>query len=324
MTSTASGYADQAVTPTDLLARVRAHRAMADEAEAAILQLAVEWAHAHPALPGDESWRVTHRDATNFLEDPGHAGEEELEGYGIPEVHWAAPASFAAANGMSTTTGKFLLRDALILRHRLPRIYARVVAGQVQAWRARRIAQAVLGAPADVVAHIDATLGRHRPQGRPGDPDPGPGRGDARAARRRGRDRPGRGADPSPRHRRRPLGGLNHGVGDLYGRGDWKDLHDFDQALSAVAHKLKATPAGEHESFDTRRSMALGVLADPAQAIALLNAEDPSAPTKQIVLYVHLSDAAVAGRDPVGRNETNGARPWPSRSATGAAARTPT
>ena len=83
---------------------------------------------------------------------------EELEGYGIPEVHWAAPASFAAANAMSTTTGKFLLRDALVLHHRLPRIYARVVAGQVQAWRARRIAQAVLGAPADVVAHIDATL----------------------------------------------------------------------------------------------------------------------------------------------------------------------
>ena len=101
---------------------------------------------------------------------------EELEGYGIPEVHWAAPASFAAANGMSTTTGKFLLRDALVLHHRLPRIYARVVAVQVQAWRARRIAQAVLGAPADVVAHIDATLAPDRGQGRPGHPDPDPGR----------------------------------------------------------------------------------------------------------------------------------------------------
>jgi hypothetical protein len=323
MTSTATMYADQAATPADLLAQVRANRTAADTAEAAILQLAVAWAAAHPAVPGDDTWKVTTRHATNCLEDSGHATEEELEGYGIPEVHWAAPAAFAAANGMSTATGKYLLRDALVLSHRLPAIYARVVAGQVPAWRARRVAQAVLGAPADVVAHIDTTIA-------PVADKVGPvtltraideamlqlhaeeveiAQAEAAACRHVTID------DRSVT--------ANHGIGDLYGRGDWKDLRDFDQALSAIAHKLKATAAGEHESFDTLRSMALGVLADPAQALALLNGDDGPAPTKELVLFVHLTDAAIAGTDAVGRNETTGdpvlvqqIRDWCSRTDT--------
>ncbi len=43
--------------------------------------------------------------------------EEEGEGYGIKEVHWAAVAQFAAANDMSTTAGGTVLRDALVLCH---------------------------------------------------------------------------------------------------------------------------------------------------------------------------------------------------------------
>ncbi len=293
---------DVAVTPSDLLERVRAERTIADRAEAAIVELAVEWAHAHPALPGDESWRVT--TVTNFLEDPGFADEDELETFGIPEVHWAAPAAFAAANGMSTAAGKYLLRDALILRHRLPRIYGRVVTGRVQAWRARRIAQAVLGAPVDVVAHIDATLAEiaHKV---------GPvtlsrlldeamlelhaeeleiARAEAMEQRHATID------DRSA--------SINGGLADLVIHGDWKDVHDFDQALSRFAHLLKNTPEGEHESFDTLRARAVGVLADPAYALALLNGEEAPTPGKQIVLYVHLTDAALAGHHTVGRNET--------------------
>ncbi len=298
MSSTASEMTEQAVTPTDLVARVREQRVIADAAEAAILELAVEWAHAHPALPGDDSWRVT--TASSFLEDPGFADEEALESYGIPEVHWAAPAAFAAANGMSTTAGKCLLRDALILRHRLPSIYARVVSRQVQVWRGRRIAQAVLGAPADVVAHIDTTLAAiaHKV---------GPVTltrvlDEAMLQLHAEEVEIAQAEEMTRRHVTfddRSVS-LNHGLGDLYGRGDWKDLHDFDRTLSAIAHRLQHTPEGEHESFDALRSMALGVLADPAQALALLAGDEPPAPTKQIVLYLHLTDAAVAGRDPVG------------------------
>jgi hypothetical protein len=64
--------------------------------------------------------------------------------------------------------------------------------------------------------------------------------------------------------------------------------------------------AGYGLSFDVRRSMAVGVLADPLRALALLTGGDAAAelerrrPRKEIVLYLHLSDAAVLGLDPVG------------------------
>ena len=57
--------------------------------------------------------------------------EEDLEWIGIPSVRWDAPAAFAAANDMSTTAGKALLRDVLVLAHRTPRFWAAVRAGQV-------------------------------------------------------------------------------------------------------------------------------------------------------------------------------------------------
>ena len=73
----------------------------------------------------------------------------------IPGVDWAAGASFAAAVGMSTQAGEGLIRDALTLRHRLPQVWARVVALEVPVWRARRIAQAVYARPADVAGYLD-------------------------------------------------------------------------------------------------------------------------------------------------------------------------
>lgn len=45
-----------------------------------------------------------------------------------------------------------------MLRHRLPLVWARVLAGEVPAWRARRIAQKVLGAPGDVCADLHHRL----------------------------------------------------------------------------------------------------------------------------------------------------------------------
>ncbi len=277
MSAPAIELPDTAATPSALIARVRAERAEADRAEAAVLELAVEWAHAHPRVPGDTSWVVR---AERCLDDDGglpqFASEEECEGYGIPEVHWAAVAPFAAANKMSTTAGHHLIRDALVLCHRLPLTWAQVTAGRLPAWRARRIAKAVLGAPADVVEAIDDKL-------------------------------VGLAAKVGPVQLDRLLDEASitdTGVAELVVRGDWKDLHDFDQALTRVAAALAATPEGEHESLDVRRSMALGVLADPARAHALLMGAPAPLPSKRTVLHLHLSQDAVEGRDPVGRNET--------------------
>jgi hypothetical protein len=328
---TEADLADVAPTPGDLLGRVAFARRVADDAEAEVLELAVEWAHSHPVVEGEAGWDagVSWRTGPAAVWQPGeydasvaHAGDPEVvEWCGIPPVAWDAPAAFAAACGMATTAGKALIRDALVLRHRLPLIWARVRAGEVQAWRARRVAQAVLGAHHDVVAAVDAavvaiadrvgpvTLARIV---------------DEQLLRLHAEEREVKQLeDLDARYVRLQEGSINDtGIADLMARGDWKDLHDLDATLTALAAALKAQ--GCTESLDVRRSMALGILADPAAAHAMLTDEAAPAPTrKQVVVHLHLSEAALGGREVIGRNATTGQpvlaeqiRAWCSRTDT--------
>ena len=241
----------------------------------------------------------------NFLEDSGPADKEALESYGIPEIHWAAPASFAAANGMSTTTGKFLLRDALILRHRLPAIYARVVSGQVQAWRARRIAQAVLGAPADVVAYIDATLAdiAHKvgPVALTRLLDEAMLQLHAEEVEIAQAEELSRRHVTSTTARAASTTASPTSMRAVTGRTSTTSTAPSPRSPDRLQH----TPEGEHESFDTRRSMALGVLADPAQPSPSSTARSRRhRPSRSC--STSTSPTRVSGRDPVGRNETTG------------------
>jgi hypothetical protein len=92
-------------------------------------------------------------------------------------------------------------------------------------------------------------------------------------------------------------------------RADWKDLSDFDAALSEVAAALAALDraAGEPEdSLDVRRARAVGVLADPARAAALLEDSPVPAPRARVRLVLHVTPEHLAGRDPVARNATLG------------------
>ncbi len=152
-------------TPTALLARTRAVHAIRTAADADLIQLAAAWADAHPD-PDDQPPAPAPR--TPAPRTPAPLGPDwvadHTEGLSaeaadhdplIPAMDWAAGAAFAAAIGMSTQAGEGLIRDALTLRHRLPKVWARVVALEVPVWRARRIAQAVHTRPADVSASLD-------------------------------------------------------------------------------------------------------------------------------------------------------------------------
>ena len=119
-------------------------------------------------------------------------------------------AEFAAAVGLPTETGKAYLGEALELRHRLPRTWARVLAGDLPAWRARRIARHTIG--------LSPRGGGVR--GRPGRPVRAPDPAHRGGPAGRGGDRPvhaGRGPASPGGRRRRPARARAHAPGVLRG-----------------------------------------------------------------------------------------------------------
>lgn len=111
-------------------------------AEAEQYRLAATWADLHPGDDLDPATEWAQREA-------------EFAGQGAPTVAEFAVADFALAAGLSTDSGRALIGDALETRHRLPRLWARVLAGQVRVWRARKIAQATRPLSPDAAAYVD-------------------------------------------------------------------------------------------------------------------------------------------------------------------------
>ncbi len=140
-----------------MLAFAREQRAVADRAEANLLQAAVVWAAQHPA----ESL-----EAAEVFRTSGYAGgfgdtAVPLAGPGAPLVAEFSIAEFAAAVGLSTEAGKRYVGHAVELRYRLPRLWARVVAGDLPAWKARRVADVTAGHGLTVqaAAYVDRHVG---------------------------------------------------------------------------------------------------------------------------------------------------------------------
>jgi hypothetical protein len=277
-------------TPVGVLESARELRAVADRAEAGILVLACDWADLHPASLG---------------------GEDAFEDEHLPAVAWDAPAEFALAVGLSHDAGQRLIHHALELRYRLPRVWARVLGsgssechgGGLQAWRARRIADLTINYPDEVVAVVDARLAGVAHTVGPvtvtrlleetlmrWDPEE---HEIAMAMAMETRH-------VSVRAHVAPIG-----LGYLEADADLKDLLEFSDTLTAIAGVLG--DQGCPESLEVRRSLALGVLADPHHAAELLDlgtaGARAGASRKQLVLYVHLSQDAITGTEPVGRCE---------------------
>jgi hypothetical protein len=197
-----------------------------------------------------------------------------------------------------------LIRDGLILRHRLPRLWAMVQDGAIEAFRARRVADLVAGHPDDVCAHVDeqvapiaatagvvtldrlldeALLTLHADQ--------------VELDRLEALD---------ARHVTVDESSINHtGVADLSARADWADLSAFDDAVAAVAARLAEQDEADGlppESLDIRRARALGILADPASAQALLEGKSTPARSRRTDLLLHLSTDALQNRSFFGRD----------------------
>src|SRR3954451_12100132 len=116
------------ITRTELvLAAARANRTETTELEVERPLLALEWAELHPGDDVDETVPWAERDL-------------KIAGEGAPTVAEFSIAEFALAVGLSTDQGVAYVGDAVELCHRLPRTWGRVLAGEVVAWKARKVA----------------------------------------------------------------------------------------------------------------------------------------------------------------------------------------
>lgn len=286
MTTTALDPRDRTAAPAAaLLARVRVERAAADAAEARLLELAVDWALMHPVGDGDAAadW------------EPGMEVGLPIAGEGAPLVAEFCVAEFAAALGLSTEAGRSVLGNALELSHRLQRLWARVRAGDLQAWRARRIAEQTVGLSPDAAAYVDRHLAAvaHRV---------GPAQtqrlveeamlrlmpAEAEAAMERAWD--SRHVTIHDQHL------SADGTMQVEAKLDIADALDLDAALADRAAVLAAL--GCDASLDVRRSLALGDVARTQLAFGFDTTTPAKAATREVVLHVHLTEGAVTGVDP--------------------------
>ena len=266
--------------PDGLLAALETNHAELVDREVAQFRLAADWAAAHPVEDLDDAATVE-----------GTQGELAIAGPGAPLVAEFCVADFALAVGLTTDAGRSYLGDAVEVRHRLPRLWARVLAGQVAVWRARKIADRTMSLPMEAADHVDRHLApvAHRLSWAQLDRT-------VEAARAT--------YDPVEAEHRRLLAAEGRfldvdthnpsleGTATVRGELDLADALDFDHALTVGAQEL--ADLGCTESLDVRRAMAAGALARGDLTLDL-ETDKPRRPLRQLTIYTHLSAEALAG-----------------------------
>src|SRR4051794_38571339 len=268
------------LTATEVIERVQTARALAHQCEVEQLQMAVHWALIHPCR--DEfpaGWEDDHGIFT------AGAARAPLAGAGAPLVDEFAPASFAAALGISLESAKQRMADALELVYRLPRLWELVEAGVVPVWRARAISRETHDLSVEAVAFADRLISatpskiglvdaaRLVQEARLYfDPDRAVADEEEELARR----------GVWLRHRGNPA------TTDVVMTLDTPDASLLDQTVTRIAGELR--DLGDTEPVDVRRARAVGILADPQYALDLMSGRDaaPSAAASAVNLYVHL------------------------------------
>ena len=222
-------------------------------AETRRLQIAAHWADLHPGEAVAES-RL-----------PGTEHPVRLGGEGTPTVGDFAAAELGCALRMSDGSAARLIGAALDLRHRLPLVWAAAQAGQVPAYQARQIATATRHLSCEQAAVVDQQIapslgavswGRLQAllEAAIYHADPIGAEEKAAAAARERFVRLGRSSE--------------HGLKLIIARATAGDAIWFKATIDRIAEILARQ--GDTDTLDIRRSKAIGILAQPAEALQLL------------------------------------------------------
>jgi 5-methylcytosine-specific restriction endonuclease McrA len=284
-----------------------------DDAARELLIGVAEWADLHTtgALMPDLYGTYSHPDeeALSSAEDawvarfgmPGADTMLELAGAGAPEVSDFAVTELATALGRTRESGRLLVGDVVEAKHRLPKVWARLVAGQVTAWRVRRLAEATRGLSAEAVAFVDAQVAHvvHTT---------GPAVIHRLVLEAAARFEPETTEVTECDTQSNLCFDLDldtpaTSVGtasavSAYGLLDRADAEDLEAVIRQLAHQMYLD--GSTDDLAVRRAKALGLLARGQDVLPAQTAT--KAPRRTVVLTVHLSDAALTGApqvDPV-------------------------
>jgi hypothetical protein len=286
-------------TAAGILAAARNSRRAADLAEADLCRLAVEWAVLHPA-------ESIHEPATHVLKGFGQT-DLALAGEGAPTVAEYAVPELAAAIGMSTEAGKRFLGECLELRYRLPRLWDRLVCGDLSSWKARFVARETTRLSPGAAGFVDRQVAPVAHQVKAAQLD------------RLVNEAIGRFMPVEVERLAEASWDKRHvtiheqlvsftGTMTLTGELDIADALDLEAAIAAGAQHR--ADLGSLESLDVRRAQAIGDLARGQCALDLQpgrQVRGSAVQPRQVVMYVHLSQAALAGTDPVARLERGNA-----------------
>jgi len=325
MATTGTTTAAELVSAAQVLGFVRDRQAAEDRAARDVLVAAAVWAEQHPpeSIEDAATWKVRGLGAVIDTGVP-------LAGPGAPMVAEFAIAEFSAALGRTTASGRQLIADAVECQHRLPRLWRRVQlagqAGGVAVWKARRIAQPTNGLTREAAAFVDAQVAPFAHKIGIAALDRLVEEAIARFMPAEARRRANDAADQRRfdiDHQQVTFNGTSRIEGEL----DLADAIDLDHALNREAANLKA--AGSEDSHDVRRAKAAGEIARRQLSLDLAAAEDGEQNTeddgdadgaetgadvpsttqssrtqaksrtqtraRQVVLHVHLSEAALRG-----------------------------
>jgi hypothetical protein len=278
-------------------ALVSNHRSLI-ESECRELVLAAQWADLHPMSSGTVL--------------PGTERAKRYGGEGTPFAGEFAAAELGVLLGRSHVAAATLIADALDVRHRLPMLWAALTAGRVRVWQARHVAARTraTGLTLAQAREVDAATTPYLaslPWGRLQDLL------EARIIA----------SDPEAAEARRVAAELDrfvitgqsteHGLKTLVAKATAGEVIYLVAMVDRIAEILLRH--GDTDPIGPRRSKALGILAHPARALALLQegrVEDQvvstgsttrDVPLPPATLYVHVSRESMATGEGVARME---------------------
>jgi Domain of unknown function (DUF222) len=222
-------------------------------AETRRLQIAAHWADLHPG------------DAVATRRLPGIDRPIRLGGEGTPTVAGFCPAELGCVLRISDGAAAKLIVDAFDLRHRLRLIWAAMLVGQVPAYQARHIATATRYLSLEQAGVVDQRLAgslgalswtrlHNLLQAAIVQADPEGAERAAAAAAMERFVRLGRKSE--------------HGLKIIIARATAGDAIWFKAIIDRIADILARE--GDEDPVEVRRSKAIGIIAQPAEALRLL------------------------------------------------------